>query len=334
MSALPQRTRILIKDLLFQEKYKLTNTQVDIMSYIFNSLSWAIKIDGFLIITTKKLISDMPQITQKTLESSLRALKSMELIESELVAVAQWKGANVRGVKITKKGMEYNASLYLPSAKKIFESLEEDISSKDKELDIRQKKIDELEKIVENLKVSEIKEDKKESIEPKEEENKTIKIEDFKEFIDAVKSEYIKTSEPICNMVKGWKRETIFSINSYNRVSITTPNGEYMQLKDPKEINKFWKWLYIRQHRVGDIIDFKKPLTAKELNRRYKGENLEIGNKKYKLYNIEEAEDTRVKITLKDENGKIATISDKENANRPLTYSYANCEEILLRIIC
>ncbi len=31
MSAMPQRTRVLIKDLLFQEKYKLNNTQVDIM---------------------------------------------------------------------------------------------------------------------------------------------------------------------------------------------------------------------------------------------------------------------------------------------------------------
>ncbi len=95
MSAMPQRTRVLIKDLLFQEKYKLTNTQIDIMSYIFNSQTWAIKVDGFLIITTKKLISDMPQITQKTLESALRALKSMELIETELISVPQWKGENL-----------------------------------------------------------------------------------------------------------------------------------------------------------------------------------------------------------------------------------------------
>ncbi len=55
MSAMPKRTQILVKDLIFQEKYRLSNTQIDIMSYIFNSQTWAIKVDGFLIITTKKL---------------------------------------------------------------------------------------------------------------------------------------------------------------------------------------------------------------------------------------------------------------------------------------
>ncbi len=49
MSAMPQRTRVLIKDLLFQEKYKLTNTQIDIMSYIFNSQTWAVNLPTLLV---------------------------------------------------------------------------------------------------------------------------------------------------------------------------------------------------------------------------------------------------------------------------------------------
>jgi hypothetical protein len=107
-----------------------------------------------------------------------------------------------------------------------------------------------------------------------------------------------------------------------------------MQLKDPREINKFWKWLYLHQNRVGDIIDFKKPLDAKELNKRYRGENLEIGDEKYKLHKIEDVKDGKVKITLKDKKGKIATISDKTGGTkRPLTYPPELCEKIILSLI-
>jgi hypothetical protein len=59
---LPNRTRVLVKDLLFQEKHQLSDTQVDIISYIFNAFTWAMKVEGYTILTTKKIISDMPQI--------------------------------------------------------------------------------------------------------------------------------------------------------------------------------------------------------------------------------------------------------------------------------
>lgn len=36
---LPTRTRILVKDILFQEKYRLTHTQIDVMAYIINAFT-------------------------------------------------------------------------------------------------------------------------------------------------------------------------------------------------------------------------------------------------------------------------------------------------------
>jgi len=51
---LPQRTRILIKDVLFQEKYRLSHTQLDIMAYIVNALTWATKVGSFLAIRNTK----------------------------------------------------------------------------------------------------------------------------------------------------------------------------------------------------------------------------------------------------------------------------------------
>ena len=43
---LPKRTRVLVKDILFQEKYRLTHTQMDIMSYIINALVVAFRWNG------------------------------------------------------------------------------------------------------------------------------------------------------------------------------------------------------------------------------------------------------------------------------------------------
>jgi len=51
---LPQRTRILIKDVLFQEKYRLSHTQLDIMAYIVNALTLATKVGSFLAIRNTK----------------------------------------------------------------------------------------------------------------------------------------------------------------------------------------------------------------------------------------------------------------------------------------
>jgi hypothetical protein len=53
---LPKRTRTLVKDILFQEKYRLTHTQVDIMAYITNALTWQLKLGLFSLLAPKSFM--------------------------------------------------------------------------------------------------------------------------------------------------------------------------------------------------------------------------------------------------------------------------------------
>ena len=92
MSTVPQHTQILIKDFDFQAKYHLTHSQTDLISYLVNILSWAICIEGYYVIATSKIMSDLPSMGLKTIEASLKVLKDLELIESKVVKVTQWKG--------------------------------------------------------------------------------------------------------------------------------------------------------------------------------------------------------------------------------------------------
>ena len=132
---LPKRTRVLVKDLLFKEKYMLTDTQLDIMAYIFNALIWSKKIGGYLILVNKKILSDLPQIGSKTLEASLKVLRDRGLIETRLISVPDWSYAQCRGILITPQGMEYNNSLYTPSQKSIVSLYENRIKDLNKLLE-------------------------------------------------------------------------------------------------------------------------------------------------------------------------------------------------------
>ena len=105
-----------MQDFDFQAKYHLTHSQTDLISYLVNIISWAICIEGYYVIATRKIMSDLPSMGLKTIEASLKVLKDLELIESKVVKVTQWKGMpHIRGVKLTEKGKEYNAKLILPS---------------------------------------------------------------------------------------------------------------------------------------------------------------------------------------------------------------------------
>ena len=129
---LPKRTRILVKDLLFQEKYTLTDTQVDIMSYIFNAFTWSMKVDGYMVLTSKKILGDLPQIGVKTLDATLRELANKGLISRSLVTVKIWRNARVRGIKISSSGMEYNSSIYTPTHQAIVNVCYERIAERSK----------------------------------------------------------------------------------------------------------------------------------------------------------------------------------------------------------
>ncbi len=129
MSTTPtiNRTRVLVKDLIFQEKYRLSDKQTDVMSYVYNALSWALNLNGFMPLTNKKFAQDLPHIGLSSLEKHLQELKKMELIEVEMIKVPQWKSATVRGIKITAKGMEYNNHFFKLDESKVIKTLREEL---------------------------------------------------------------------------------------------------------------------------------------------------------------------------------------------------------------
>ena len=341
---LPKRTRTLVKDFLFQEKYALTDTQTDIISYIFNALTWAMKINGYMIITTSKFMQDLPQIGQKTLEASLKELREKGLIESNLVIVPNWGYKKMRGIIITPLGMEYNSSLYTPSHQEIIKSYEQRIKELEEKLresiqrEFNLERKEEESKIEEKPKI----EDKQEIIETKKEikieekivkkelptEPKPPKNEILIDFVRRVRNEFIITSNPICNMVDGWNKETIFYINSYGKLSIITPNKDYMQMQNPIDINKFWNWLYSNQDRIGDIIDFSKPPTIDELNSRYKGINIETQNRIFKIREIAQAKDGEILIRILGENGELLILCNHSKK----THTIEECEKVIEKL--
>ena len=347
---LPKRTRVLVKDFIFQEKYNLTDTQVDVMAYIINALNWAITIGGFMPLTTKKVTTDLPKISAKTLESSLRELKIMGLIETELIKVEKWGNAKVRGVKITEKGMNYNSSFFTPSEKKIIENLQTQLAEQkaknsqleSKLIELKLTKTPNIEEEEPTIEIEPVEEPTIE-IEPIEEtrELETPPKEEFPEFIERVKREFITTSQPICNCVDGWAKETTFYTNSYNRLALISPTGDYLQLKNPVEINKFWSWLYTHQDRIGEVYDFSKKLDADELNNRYKNTILEVRDKRCTILefipvdNVESEvlvpNNTRLKPSLPNKSRGVKIKAKKHKTGEIFIFSNAEDEHIVYK---
>ena len=324
---LPERTRVLVKDILFQEKYRLTHTQVDIMAYIINALTWAIKVGAFFPLTTKKFHQDLPQISEKTLEESLRALKAMELIEVQMITVPEWGNSYVRGISVLPKGVEYNASFYKADEQVIIKNLKEQMRTRDQELV-------ELREELKNIKAIEVPQefqDEKEAqiIEEAIEKDDGTNYDDldFKELIKTVTKEFGATSEPICNAVNGWQKETKFYINSYNKLTILNPSGQVAQIKNPIEIGDFWKYIAKHREQIGKVIDFGKELDVEELNNRYGGMNIFLKETKFKVYKIEKVKDG-VQVSIKNsENENIAMLSKDGEA---IVFGLEACEKVLL----
>ena len=327
---LPKRTRTLVKDILFQEKYRLTHTQVDIMAYIINAITWATKVGAFFPITNKKFHEDLPQISEKTLEESLRALKAMELIEVQMITVAKWNNAYVRGISVLPKGLDYNATFYQAKEVVIIENLKEQMSSKDLE-------IEELKEALKNIKAVEVPQNSQESKEEKEAKIVEEAIEkddginyddfDFKSLVKTVTKEFGETSEPICNAVKGWLKETAFYINSYKQLTIVTPLGKVAQLNDPVAVNKFWKYIDKNRNQIGKVIDFTKELDIDELNKRYAKMNIVLKETKFKVHKIEKLKDG-VQVSVKNsDNGSISILTRDGEA---IVFGFEMCEKALL----
>jgi len=327
---LPKRTRILIKDVLFQEKYRLSHTQLDIMAYIVNALTWATKVDSFLAITNIKFQQDLPQISEKTLEESLRVLKAMGLIEVEMINVAKWKNARVRGISILPKGLEYNSIYFKAKEKDVINNLTAQMSAQEQEIIELKEKLKQLESTEE-----EEKEKKEEELleEAKEQEDTSTNYDDleFTTLIKTVTKEFSLTSAPICNRVPSWDKETIFYINSYNKLTVLTPTGNTIQIKEPTAVHDFWKYIDRNRHQIGKVIDFSKELTVDELNYRYAKMEIKLQEHKFRVYKIEKLEDG-VKISLsKSDSDKISFISKDGEA---IMFGLEECEKVLLGLRC
>ena len=324
---LPKRTRVLVKDILFQEKYRLTHTQVDIMAYIINCLTWTAKVGAFFPVTNKKFHQDLPQISEKTLEESLRVLKAMELIEVQMITVPDWGNAYVRGISILPKGLEYNASFYKAEERVIIDNLKEQMRTRDQELV-------ELREALKNIKAIEVPQEFQDEKEAKIIEEAIEKDDgtnyddlDFKELIKRVTKEFGATSEPICNAVNGWQKETKFYINSYNKLTILNPSGQVAQLKNPIEIGDFWKYISENRNQIGKVIDFGKKLDVEELNARYAQMDIVLRDSKFKVQKIEKFKDG-VQVSIKNsENGNIAMLSKDGES---IVFGLEACEKVLL----
>jgi len=337
MSTVPQHTQILIKDFDFQAKYHLTHSQTDLISYLVNILSWAICIEGYYVIATSKIMSDLPSMGLKTIEASLKVLKDLELIESKVVKVTQWKGMpHIRGVKLTEKGKEYNAKLILPSQdERVIE-----LQKKNRELEKENKALIET---IKNLSVSESEASapKKEEEKQKEKEEKKAKptpstpsmptLEAIEVFIGDVTKRFGKTGKPICNAVPKWNIKTAFYINSYNKLSTLTPDNNSKQLKDPLEISHFWEWLFAHNQRIGDKVNFDKIPTVKELEKRFLNQTILIGKNREIVREFVETEEG-IKIKVEDEKGKIRFIVDSRT-QKDKVFELGEVREVLFGVL-
>jgi DNA-binding PadR family transcriptional regulator len=295
---LPKRTFVLIKDLIFQEKYNLTHSQMDLMAYIVNACYWAISVDGYFVLTTSKIMSDLPHLGIKTIEANLKALKDLKLIEIKIVEVKEWNGnPRLRGVKLTAYGEEYNNHYITPMDDKERKELKDKI----KELEAQNKK---LEEALANLQTPQDQTQNSSESATLVPNNTELKLsspsfaknivklskeeENFTNFIDDVTKKYQKLSKPICNCVPTWQKEVEFYINSYNKLTIKLPNGEFRQIDDPNLIHKFWKYLYNNPSHIGRVIDFSKPLNYSELVNRYRFTTIRWGKDRATIVNFHE----------------------------------------------
>jgi len=276
-NTLPQRTRTAVIDLLFKEKYQLTQTQMLVMYYLLMLKNWVPFVDdGFYIIMSYKIEQDL-KLHPKTIEASLTKLKKLNLIETKRCVVEEWnKDKTYRGIRATKLGKEYNLSYYKEEEYQYTVELEKEnqelkvqieqinqqksywelkekalIMQLDADEELKQSALENIEKyqkleekyIALEIEIQQLKREKKPQT-PKERKQETKDIDKFRKKII---KEFAQSGKPICNCVNNqdnWASKTSFYINSYNRLTIVLPDGTFQQISNPKQIENFWIWLY------------------------------------------------------------------------------------------
>ena len=190
--------------------------------------------------------------------------------------------------------------------------------------------VKELEEKIQNAKD----EKPKEKLESSKKEETLPTIEPKKEAIDLFKEKVTKVfsrnQKFLCNAVEGWSKETIFYINSYNRLSILTHEKKQKQLKDPLQIHNFWEWLFNHSERIGNLIDFNKEPTLQELKVYYLHKNVIVNNKKFKIRDIV-SNGNLVKLQIEDIRGNICLLLDGKNNKK--FFSLKRCQEIILKFL-
>ena len=171
----------------------------------------------------------------------------------------------------------------------------------------------------------------KEREEKKEKENKNStppteeREKDMDNFRKKITIQYSQSGKAICNAVQNsdnWSVDTSFHINSYNRLSIYLPDGKAKQISEPKQVNKFWEWLFSHQHRVGKPIDSKRVADISTLLP-FKGAYIYIEHKSYKIHYLK-AVMGGVKVILLDENSQLINMA---NGHGSTTIDVKKCKD-------
>jgi len=319
MSSIPKHTKILIKDLDFQAKYNLSHTQTDLMAYMVNVPYWADSVDGYFVITTSKILSDLPHLGLKNFEPAFKALKDLGLIESKIVKVTHWTGKpKLRAIKLTKKGKEYESNMILPSQ-------DEKVKRLEKEKQELQETIDRL-----MIEKEESNKNSEKETEPKPI-SKLPKKDEIAEFIQKNIKYFGATSRPICNFVPNYQKETTFYINSYGKLSTVTQDNEAKQIFNPKTVYEFWQWLYLNPQRVGDEIDFSTTPTPKELKQRFINRTIKLKELVCTISDFVESEDG-IKVEIKEEDGAKRFLLNAET-KEAMVFEPEYCQKVILEVL-
>ena len=291
--------------------------------FYFNS-SYPSKTNNFhsnKILTTNKIADDLILGT-KTVEASFTQLKKLGLIETKLFKVDDWySNANFRAVRITKLGKTYNLSHPKPKEHQLILELQKenaDFKIKNAQLERKNRTLIMEMEATEKKSTTPKKIGEEKSLENRGDTNithKGNKINNLEAFKKKTVYDFSKSGKAICNGVNNgdnWLKETQFYINSYNRLSIQIPNGEFKQLVDPKQINNFWAWLFENQHRVGELKDYSAVPDISFLLL-FLGKIIIHHKEKFTIESITAVEGG-VGVKLKDKNGAVVEVMNKKRS--------------------
>jgi regulator of replication initiation timing len=300
---------------------------MDLMAYLVNVPYWALEVEAeYYIITSSKILSDLPIFHPKTLESAISVLNKEGFIHTKLVKSPLWNCKHkVRSIKLTEKGKEYNNTLTLPNADKEVSRLKKALKISELENKVLKDRNEELKSLLENMEIP----SEETALEIKETKKNYSPDKDLVTFIEDTSKAFRKTGEAICNFVPTWRKEVEFNINSYGKLSAKVDNNNEKQVKNGSVINYFWTWLFLNQHRIGHTIDFKKRPDFQELKRRYMGRKLTIGEEAFVLSDLI-LTDKGIVIEVENKVKKVKFInSHTKEINH---YTIEECERLIVAL--